>query len=214
MRRHAFTIVEVMVAFLLGTVVLALIWSFFTPEQRRFRADNSRLAGLQGVLQLDEALAWDVERIALALPDAQPSFTIDVPVVITDGRRLELRIFATDGMKPQPVVYEYDPATGTISRTADGRTRTFPGLIARDLQWSLVRLDQTGATGYSADLPLHVVKYVVTCFSEELAAMEDRNRKDHELVTLAGAVALPFRSERMFHPYWRSSAIELLEAAP
>jgi hypothetical protein len=216
--RRAYTIVEMLVAFLLGTVVLGLLWSFFSPEQRRFRSDQSRLSGVQGVLQLDEALAWDIERIALALPNARPTFTIDVPVVITEGRRLEMRIFAPDepgllNVKVEPVIYEYDPATGTVTRTGGGSTRRFPGLIARDLQWSLVRLEQAG-DGATPDQPLHAVKYVVTCYSEELRDTDARIRKDHELVTLAGAVALPFRSERMFHTYWRSSKIESLETSP
>lgn len=221
-RRHGFTIVESLVAFLLGSIVIALIWSFFSPEQRRFRADQSRLAGLQGVLQLDEALAWDVERIALALPDQRPTLNIDSPVIITDGRKLEMRIFAPTGeadvkVKTMLVAYEYDQQTGVVTRTAEGRTRSFPGLIARDLQWSLVRLEQTespGSPGYSTDLPVHAVKYVVTCYSEELRDTDAALRKDHELVTLAGGVALPYRSDRMFHVYWRAGASELLEEAP
>lgn len=220
-RAHGFTIVEALVALLLGSVVLGLLWSFFSPEQRRFRSDQSRLAGVQGVLQLDEALAWDIERIALALSDARATFTLDVPVVITEGRRLEMRIFAPDDaaaskVRVEQIVYEYDPATGIVSRTGGGATRRFPGLIARDMQFSLVRLDQAGDAGFgfSADLPLHAVKYVVTCYSEELRDTDARVRKDHEMVTLAGAVALPFRSERMFHPYWRSTVNELLETSP
>lgn len=223
--RSGFTIAEVLVALLLGAVVLGLAWSFFTPESRRFRSDQSRLAGLQGILQLDEALAWDVERIALALPDAQPAFTLDVPVVITEGRRLELRTFAPDSpaairLGSMPVVYEHDPATGTVSRAAGGRTRIFPGLIARDLQFSLVRLDppdpapgQPGG-GFGAGLPLHAVKYIVTCYSEELRDTAEALRRDHELVTLAGAVALTFRSDRIHHPYWRAGVTELLERGP
>lgn len=215
--RRAFTVVEAIVATLIASLVIVLAWSFFTSEQRRFRTDQSRLSGLQGAMQMDEALAWDLERMALQLPDQGTSFTIDAPVVI-NGRRLDFRIFAPDapraaGVGSRPVSYELDERTGRLLRIADGREHVFPGLIAEDVQWSLVPVPpkpQPGMFAFSRE-PLHVLKYVVTCYSEALRELPESARKSHEIVTLVGAVAIPFRADRVLHPYWRGGPSELAE---
>lgn len=218
--RNAFTVVEAIVATIIASLVIVLAWSFFTSEQRRFRTDQSRLSGLQGAMQMDEALAWDLERIALELPDQGTSFTIDAPVVI-NGRQLDFRIFAPDapravGVKGRPVSYRLDDRTGRLLRTEDGREHAFPGLIAEDIQWSLVQVPpkpQPGIFAFNRE-PLHVLKYVVTCYSEALRELPEAARRDHEIVTLVGAVAIPFRADRVQHPYWRGGMSELAEPMP
>jgi hypothetical protein len=216
---RGFTVVEAIVATLIATVVIVMAWSFFTGEQRRFRTDQSRLSGLQGAMQMDEALAWDLERIALQLPDQGAQFTVDEPVVITQGRRLDFHIFVEDApraqtVKTRPIAYRLDENTGRILRTEDGRERAFPGLVVEDVQWSLVPvkpLPQPGAFTFDRAAPLHVVKYVVTCYSETMRDVPAAQRKEHETVTLVGAVAIPFRSDRAHHPYWRGAPCEFVE---
>lgn len=219
------SVVEVVIVIMLAALVFMVAWNFFATEQERARKDNNRLAGLQGALQLDESLAWDLERIALGLPDGSRPFTVDVPVAGPPDR-LEFQMFSpeasgTIGTKSVKVEYRRDAATGRVIRVSDGKERPFPGLVAESLDFQVVPVGMTVGSAadpsqapFGAATTLHAVRYVVTCISEVMRAGPLGNRREHEKVTLVGAVMLPMRSERAHHPYWRAGLSESLEATP
>lgn len=218
MTRRGLTLVELMMAVVLGALVIGLAWQLYIGERRRFETDQDRLAGLQGALLLDEALAWDLERIALDLADA-PGFTYAQPVRIVDGRELHLYIAeagdaSLPGVKPTLVSYKFDPATGRVARTANGAERVFQGLLAEDINFQMVPVavkwpGTPPLTG--AQRELMYVKYVLTSLAES-----DRGTgagpSAVKRVTLVGAAALRPRGERVYHSYWRPLRSELLEA--
>jgi len=221
--RRGFTVVEVLVALILASMVLVLIWKFFWGEQRRFAMDQNRLTGLQGAMLLDEYLSWDLERIALFLSEpGRTQFTLNRPVEIVTPGRLDFRMFAEEAgnsldIPTVAVSYRHEPSTGRVIRSVDGKDRTFLSLLAEDVQFlsrSVAVKPPASGTSYEftfgQKVEMHYVKYLLTCYSGVARDMPEARRKPQDRVTLVGAVALPFRSDRAYHPYWRTARSELL----
>jgi len=218
-RRRAFTLTEVVVAMLIASIVLALAWRLYGNERLRFEVDQDRMVGLEGSLLLDQSLAMDLDRIVLDLPDGS-GFTVNDPVHIQDSRQLEFRIAADSssggGPRPIPVIYKLDAAHGRVLRVAGGKETLFRGLLAEDVQFSLVsirpRWPRPGEPLSGRDVPLQYVKYVLTCFSERLRELPPEQRPPQGRVILVGAAALSYRTDRAFHAYWRPLRSEILQA--
>ena len=224
--RQGFTIVELMVAVAISSVVLTMVWQMFRAEHRRFDVDQNRLAALQSGVLLDEYLSQDLDRIALEYTGAPGEpYTFDQPVLVTDnGRGLQLRIFAPDepakrDVTVDTVTYKQDPATGELTRST---TRTgsmkFPGLVVEHLQFSslAVPLQLPPPAGPGDMTPLRntgvwYVKYVLACISPEVRARPPELRPPEARVTLVGSIPLVLRSQRAYHWYWRPNRLEYLE---
>jgi len=216
-RRRAFTIVELMVAFLLGVAVLAILWNVYVFDQRRFQVDQHRFGGLSGAIPIDEALSLDLEMIA-------PGPGLDDGVTIgTDPPRLSFWTYqpARQGPGPVPVApvsYGLDPREGRVVREAGGVRRVFRTLLVEDLDFSLQRprldpglpLLTAPAPMFGADQPLALVRYRMTCISEALS----RDSGPHERVTVLGALPVPPRASRLAHPFWNPTAAEAVTTSP
>lgn len=227
--RRGVTLVEILVAMLLSISVLIIAWRFFGADQRRFRVDQNRLTGLQGGLILEDALAMDLEQIAVHPVDGlQATYHEDEPVRITPDRSsVSFLRFAPTGADTGPaavveVAYQRDPRTGRVTRQEGSSSRTFRSLVAEQLQFQLLKLDldfdrpplQGLAFTYGRGRKHHVLKFRITAASERILAGTGRPAKAHERVTLVGAVPFAALRSRHDHPYWGFTGPELLEAPP
>lgn len=223
--RKAFTVVEIMVALLIGTNVLVILWQVFTADQKRFARDGGKLAAMQAALLFAERLETDLREIALAMPEpAEPDreFTLDQPVKIEDaGAKLSFMLFAKHD-KDAPLVkvdrctYSFDPQAFKVKRTVGADAGVFKTLMVQAVKYQLVPLvpkfDALAITPpptlFRPGLPIHFLKYEITA-APEAAGKQPKDMPDEQKVTLVNAVALLYRADRSNHPYWQFNASEL-----
>lgn len=223
---RAFSVVEVLVALLIATNVLVILWQVFTADQKRFARDGGKLAAMQSALLFAERLETDLREIALNLPDpGEPDreFTLDQPVRIEDsGRKLGFIMFDKHDkdstlVKVQRTTYSFDPQTFKIHRTVAASDGIFKNLVVENVRYTLLPLvpkfDQLGIVPppvlFKPGLPVHFLKYEVTATPETGAGREPKDVPAEQKVTLVNAVALLYRADRANHPYWSFSGSEL-----
>lgn len=223
--RKAFSVVEIMVALLIGTNVLVILWQVFTADQKRFARDGGKLAAMQAALLFAERLETDLREIALQMPEpTEPDreFTLDAPVKIEDGgTKLGFMLFARhDKDAPQVKVdrctYSFDPQTFKVKRTVATDASVFKTLMVQAVKYQLVPLvpkfDALALTPpptlFRPNLPVHFLKYEITA-APEAAGRKPAEMPDEQKVTLVNAVALLYRADRSNHPYWSVNASEL-----
>jgi hypothetical protein len=223
---RGFSVVEIMVALLVGVNVLAILWQVFTSDQKRFARDSGKLGAMQGALLFAERLETDLREIALEVPDAgNPNklFTLDRPVTLEDGgRKLGfLRFKAHDPASPlvkvERATYSYDPQEYRIRRTVGTETTPFKTLVVEAIKYDLVtltaRFDQLGITPppvvFRPQVPMNFLKYEITAAPETGRGRTPADIAPEQKVTLVNAVALLYRADRSNHPYWVFSGSEL-----
>lgn len=224
--RRAFTVVELMVALLVGVNVLVILWQVFTSDQKRFARDQGKLAAMQGALLFAERLEMDLREIALDIPDAQNTgklFTLDNPVVIDDGgKKLSfLRFLPHDALSPLVKVaratYSYEPQEFRIRRTIGADSAPFKTVVVEVIKYELVtlnaRVDQLGLNPmpvvFRPQVPMNFLKYEITAAPETGRGRTPQEIPGEQKVTLVNAVALLYRADRANHPYWVFNGSEL-----
>ena len=228
---QGFTLIEALVAVLVGVNVLLILWTVFRADQRRFFGDQARFTGLQGALLFEGYLARDLGALAVRLPNptrpvdpSSPPFDINSSVVIDQqGSRLRFLMARSDdasfSVEPVEVTYSLDPRTFRVLRNVDGVTRPLPNVIAEDLRFSLLLLKPTPERlgigippfRYNADQTLHFLKLQITCVSEMLRDRPEERRKAEERITVNQSIPIRARSERIRHPYWLADGVEYVE---
>jgi hypothetical protein len=229
--RGAFTVVEVLVATLIGVNVLLILWQVFIADQRRFARDQGKLSALQGALLFAERLEMDLQEIALRMPtplDPTVPFTLDNPVRIDDGgRRLTFLRFgppdpATGATTARPVAYAYDAGRFRITRALGTEVVPFQNVLVDSIRFegrsATLRLDGLGLTPppriFRPELPVYLIKYQVTASPETPGADSPANVPVENKCTLVNAVPIVYRAERTAHPYWAVGGSELPQEAP
>ena len=220
-RSRGFTTIELMVALLIASVVIALVWDFTIGERRRFEADQDRLAGIQGALRFDEYLASDLERLIVDIPGGQ-ALTYEKPVDVSpDGRSISMFIAGTDDpaqAQPRPVqvTYRFDPTAGHVVRIAGTQETNFPGLLAEDVVFQRFPSPVVWPAGLAPltreTANIEIIRYTVICIPESQRNLTPDQRAPQRRITLVGSMALRQCSERLHNEYWRILTTEKLQA--
>lgn len=224
-RRAGYTVAEIMVALLVAINLTVVLWRVFSADQKRFSTDQSRLTALQGALLFEEYLRKDLDRLAVSLPDASeitggtmPPFSLNRPVEIgNQGRTLTFRILDPERVLEggtKEVSYQVDPVRSQIVRREGEDGRTLPTILVEDLRFGLIALTpnprQIIPTWQEprGQYPIHLLKFQVTCFSETEKQRPELGGR-HERSTLAAAIPLRHRLDRLHHDHWMPSAYDL-----
>lgn len=224
--RRAFTVIELIVALLIGSILGVIVWSVFWADQRRFYTDQGRIGGVRGALLFDESLARDLHRLALFVGTTRSDrYHTGDPVELQDGGRTLTFMAATDPVGvgtpglfgTELVTYSFDVATSSVARFTPGNTEVFASLAATDLVFSLVPLKagpallgpQDAWPVYNAEEPLWILKYHLTTRAVDLPEKAMPNAVENATVTLVGAVPLLYQRQRLQHPYWMPTRSEL-----
>jgi hypothetical protein len=224
-RSSGYTVVEIMVALLVAINLMVVLWRVFSADQKRFSTDQSRLTALQGALLFEEYLRRDLDRLAVSLPDATevtggtvPPFSLNRPVEIGNlGRTLTFRILDPDRVLEggtREVSYQVDAVRSQIVRREGDDGRTLPTILVEDLRFGLIALrprPRSILPTWSDPLepyPIHLLKFQVTCFSEAEKQRPELGGR-HERSTLAAAIPLRHRLDRLHHDHWMPSAYDL-----
>lgn len=220
-----YTLAEIMVGLLISVNLIVILWRVFSADQKRFSTDQSRLSALQGALLFEEYLRKDLDRLAVSLPDAtevtggtMPAFSLNRPVEIGNlGRTLTFRILDPDRVLEggtKEVSYQVDAARSQIVRREGDDGRTLPTILVEDLRFGLISLRPNPPSILPdwADprpiYPIHLLKFQVTCFSEAEKQRPELGGR-HERSTLAAAIPLRHRLDRLHHDYWMPSGYDL-----
>ncbi|MBI4866183.1 MAG: prepilin-type N-terminal cleavage/methylation domain-containing protein [Candidatus Wallbacteria bacterium] len=124
MRRRGFTLVELLVAALLSAFVLAGAWWMFVSGSRQSVKLDLRLARLQGIVGLLEALSDDLAQAVYVPPAGSQGNGVDAEqLTLFKFRAYALPKASAAGEEAdasavwtEPVVYRFERATGQISR--------------------------------------------------------------------------------------------------
>lgn len=224
------TLVEIAIATLIASMLVFVLWSIFSADQKRFFVDQNRLSGLQGALLLDDYLSADLERMIVfhdpSAGDREPrreEFIASRPVTIVEaGRKVTFLSFKGQQHEPGLIVttrvsYYLDAKTSRVVRQVGSKITPFGSLIAEELSFQLVPLaPRFGGLGLSPPrytvnqtARLAFLKYRISCISELVQDAPAGQHGPEERVNLVGSVPLLYRANLSQHDYWVFSGQEL-----
>lgn len=222
-----------MVALLVASNVLLILWRVFVTDQRRFARDQGKLSAMQGALILAEQLEDDLREIALRMPHPQrpdDDFSLDRPVRIeAAGKTITFLRFApvdtaarsgsgrSSRLPVKDVRYAYDAARFRMVRTIGSQVTLLKVPLVESILFELkdvtLSLGGLGLTPppllFREDVPLYVVKYQVTASPETPGSKGPADVPVERKFTLVNAVPLRMRAERASHAYWGFGSSEV-----
>ncbi len=221
--RWAFSLVEMIVVVVVGSLALLGIWAFYASGSRQTVSTNRRLHGIQGVYALVERLGDDLQRLYWNRKVINPEFALTIERKAGGDSSLSFCIFdvkrsklAKGDVRLLKIRYDFDAAKGRVSRTGRGGTvfvlphhyeRVVFGSGSHDGVPESHPFPYLRAPPFSplqAGLPgfPNILSYQITSVAAEVFARPVKERRPGDRVTLCGAVLLQSKAAKEKHRYW------------
>ncbi|MBI2945551.1 MAG: prepilin-type N-terminal cleavage/methylation domain-containing protein [Candidatus Wallbacteria bacterium] len=202
LRTQAFTLIELMVALVIGLIVLGLLWTLISAMTRGFASSRDLLNSLQGAHLLVEYVKNDLGGCFYA-PGTRPV------EVSPDYFELTFYCHDPDGAAPpalpdpqaplERVTYKFDAATGMVSR--NGKAFNFARFERVVFYYKPPDYDAVPDKVFGNYVTLRV-----TCASDEVIEINrtrsDRDRVTRNVVTLITSLGLSQKASQEIFPRW------------